>query len=315
MRSKIKDVIDKSNSIVLLTHENPDGDAIGSIIALYRVLTSMGKTVDMISNNFSNRFNFFKDIDKIVETSDKRYDLAIVLDCATKERIGQHENIFDNCKKTLSIDHHSRNTMFSSLNYIEGSTSSCTQVLFYLFKEWKINIDNETAIALMTGLLTDTNGFRNNNVDKNSYLMAAEVCDMGIDIYSLERSVLSTITMVQYNLMKIALDRLEFFLDRKVALTYITEDDMNKLGASYGDHEGIVEIPRNISGVEVSILVRKEDGCYISFRSNGKIDVANIAIRLGGNGHSMAAGAYIKNDFKKTRKKIINETIKEFNIK
>lgn len=310
MKSKIKDIINSSNSIVLLAHENPDGDAIGSLIAFYRVLRNMGKDVDVIAKGIPKRFNYLGDIDKIIGTSNREYDLGIILDCATEERIGQDGKITDRCKETISIDHHVGNTKYADINYIEGETSSCSQVLFYLFKEWEFSIDKDTAIALMTGLLTDTNGFKNDNVDRYSFLMATEIMDMGTDIYNLQREILTKINLPQHELMKITLNRLEFFLDGKIAFSYITKDDMIKCGAEIGDHEGLVELGRNIEGVEVSIFMREDDGYRISLRSNGKVDVCSIALNLGGNGHKMAAGVKIKKDFKETKNLIINETIR-----
>ena len=315
MKKKIKELIKSSNSIILLSHENPDGDAIGSMIGFYHILSNMSKSVDMVSDRISKRFNCLNGIEKIKPTSNKSYDLGIVLDCATKERIYQENDIFSRCKQTISIDHHGKNTLFSDINYIDGNISSCAQILYYLFKEWNLKIDKNIAESLMTGLLTDTNGFQNNNVDKDSYLMAADIVDMGVDVYTLRREVLAKITRPQNDLMKITLNHLEFYLDNKIAFSYISKEDMEKSNYEPGDHEGLVDLGRNIEGVEVSIFMREENGYRISLRSNNDVNVCNIAIRLGGNGHKNAAGIYLDKNFKETKELIINETIKEFNHK
>ena len=310
MKSKIKELIESSKSIGLLAHENPDGDAIGSLIAFYLILRDMNKDVEVIASKIPERFKYLEDIDKIVDNSQKNFDLVIVLDCASKKRIGQIDNIVDRASQVIVIDHHVSNTLYGDINYIEGNTSSCAQVLYYLFKEWKWNINKECGKALMMGVLTDTSGFKNDNVDKNTYLMAAEMLDVGIDIYNLQREVLTIVTKPQLGLKRIALDRLEFFDNGKIAFSYVTKKDMDSVGAMVGDHEGLVEIGRDIIGVEVSIFMREDEGFKISLRSNGSVKVNEIAEFFDGGGHEMAAGLNIDKNLEDAKNDIIRETMK-----
>ncbi len=310
MKSKIKELIESSKSIGLLAHENPDGDAIGSLIAFYLILRDMNKDVEVIASKIPERFKYLEDIDKIVDNSQKNFDLVIVLDCASKKRIGQIDNIVDRASQVIVIDHHVSNTLYGDINYIEGNTSSCAQVLYYLFKEWKWNINKECGKALMTGVLTDTSGFKNDNVDKNTYLMAADMLDVGIDIYNLQREVLTIVTKPQLELKRIALDRLEFFDNGKIAFSYVTKKDMDSVGAMVGDHEGLVEIGRDIIGVEVSIFMREDEGFKISLRSNGSVKVNEIAEFFDGGGHEMAAGLNIDKNLEDAKNDIIRETMK-----
>ena len=310
MKSKIKELIESSKSIGLLAHENPDGDAIGSLIAFYLILRDMNKDVEVIASKIPERFKYLEDIDKIVDNSQKNFDLVIVLDCASKKRIGQIDNIVDRASQVIVIDHHVSNTLYGDINYIEGNTSSCAQVLYYLFKEWKWNINKECGKALMTGVLTDTSGFKNDNVDKNTYLMAAKMLDVGIDIYNLQREVLTIVTKPQLELKRIALDRLEFFDNGKIAFSYVTKKDMDSVGAMVGDHEGLVEIGRDIIGVEVSIFMREDEGFKISLRSNGSVKVNEIAEFFDGGGHEMAAGLNIDKNLEDAKNDIIRETMK-----
>lgn len=315
MKSKIWETIKESNSIILLTHENPDGDAIGSMMAFYHMLSSINKSVDMVVLEVPEAYMHLDSINKIVDKSDKNYDLAIVVDCANRERIGQSNCEFEHCKKTIGIDHHASNTNFCDINYVEDNTSACAQVIYYLFKEWNVKITKKIGECLTTGLITDTTGFRNNNVDKNSFLMAAEMLDLGVDLHNIYYMVLSKKTMPQYLLVKMTLDRLELYDDGKIAFSYISREDLENVGAKYGDHEGLVDLGRNIGGVEVSIFMREDDGYRVSFRSNGKICVDGIAAKFGGGGHKMAAGAKVNMSFKETKDMLINETMKEISKK
>ena len=313
MKDSIWNLINDSNSILVLTHESPDGDAIGSSMAFYHMLKDRNKNVDIVIPELPITFNYLNSIEDIKTNSDKAYDLAIIVDCANKERVAQSNDEITRCKKTIVIDHHISNSNYGEYNYVEGETASCAQVIYYLFKEWNVNITNDIGEALITGSLTDTSGFRNNNVNKNTFLMAAELMDIGIDIHRIYYLTISQKTMAQYMLMRMTLDRLEMYEDGKIAFSYISHEDLENVGAKKGDHEGLVDLGRNIGGVEVSIFMREEDGYRISFRSNGKVNVNEIAKKIGGGGHMMAAGAKVSGNFKETKKKIIEDTIKELN--
>ncbi len=310
--SNIFEVIKESRTILLLTHESPDGDAIGSTMALYHLLKDMDKTVDAVIPIIPDAFMFLDNIDDVLAKSDKSYDLAIVVDCATKERIGETNDEFSRCKKSIIIDHHMSNTSYGDINYVEEDASSCCQVLFYMFKNEHLNITNEIGEALAVGMLTDTSGFKNNNVTKETFLMAAELMDLGVNINKIYSIVISMKTLAQYALIKIALDHLEFLDDGKISFSYITHEELKRAGAKMGDHEGLVDLGRNVNGVEVSVFVRECDDVYrVSLRSNGKINVNNIAQKFGGGGHKMAAGIVSTDNFKETKRKVIDEIKKE----
>lgn len=309
--NNIYEAIQNSNSILIMAHENPDGDAIGSSVAMYHFLNDINKNVTLLLPEVPPVFNFLVDNIDIIDKSLNEYDLAIVLDCSTKERIGQNNNEFSKCMNSIIIDHHMSNTKYGNINHIEGKTSSCCQVLYYLFKSWNVKFTKEIGDALVTGLLTDTCGFANSNVDKNSFAMIYELYETGIDFHSLYNKILSKKSMAQYNLMKLAVSRLEFFENGKIAFSYITKADFEKFGAKLGDHEGLVDIGRNIDGVEVSVFIREDCSYLISLRSNGLVDVSKIAIKLGGGGHIEAAGAKIDKKFEETKNIVISEIKKE----
>lgn len=310
MRSKIKSLIDNSNSILLLTHQSPDGDAIGSVLGMYHYLMSINKSVDMVVSDIPRVFNFLPSINKVVDTTNKEYDLGIVVDCASKERISQNDDLLSKCKKTLCIDHHISNTKYCDVNLIEGSVSSCSQVIYYLLKDFGVSFNKEMCESLMSGALTDTNGFSINTVDSDTFNMASEFCGLGIDIHSLYDKLLCKKTMSQHKLLLIGMERLEFLCDGKIAFTYILKEDFDNVGALLGEHEGIVDIGRNIDGVEVSIFIREDDGWTVSLRSTGVVDVSKVANVIGGGGHMMAAGGKLNGTFEETKEKLINEVKK-----
>ena len=311
--NSIFDEINNSKTILLLTHEKPDGDAIGSVMGMWHMLSDLGKDVEAVIPEMTSTFLYLDDIDKVRTDSKKKYDLGIIVDCATKSRIAQNNNEFSRCAKTIVIDHHISNTKYGDINHVEGECASCCQVLYYLFKAWKVKITKKIGEALITGSLTDTSGFRNSNIDKNTFIMAAELMDI-VDIHKIYYLAISKKSMAQYMLQKMVLDRIELFDEGRIAFSYISHEDMANVGARPGDHEGLVDLGRYIDGVEVSIFVREEENEYrVSFRSNGKVNVNNIANIFGGGGHLMASGATISGEFKDNKDKLIAETIKELN--
>ena len=313
MKSSIWKLINDSKNILILTHESPDGDAIGSAMAVYNMLTTLDKKVDVVIPAIPPTFTYLNYVDDILVSSDKKYDLGIVVDCASKGRVACTNNEFDNCKKVIVIDHHISNNEYGDINYVEPDTSSCCQVLYYLFKEWNVKFNKDIGESLITGCLTDSNGFKNNDVNGATFKMASEIYDLGIDIHRIYYLAISKKSMAQYQLMKMAVDRMELFDEGRIAFSYISHEDIENVSAKQGDHEGLVELGRNIGGVEVSVFMREDDGYRISLRSNGKINVNEIAKKFGGGGHKMAAGIRISGNFKETKETIINEIIKELN--
>lgn len=312
MENKIFNKISSSNSILLLTHEDPDGDAIGSLLGFYHYLVSINKSVDMVATKIPKILEFLPSVNKIVDSVDKNYDLAIILDCASMDRIGCDQEILSKCKETICIDHHASNNKYCDVNLVCSNVSSCCQVIYYLFKKSNITFNNDILNCLISGVLTDTNGFSINTVDHETYIMAADMCRSGINIHELFNKLLFKKSLSRHNLMKLGLDRLELLQGGKIAITYILNDDFVKLGAVTGEHEGIVDIGRSIDGVLVSIFLREnEEGFTVSLRSTGIVDVSKIASRIGGGGHFMAAGTKLFGTLEETKQFIIDEVKKE----
>ena len=288
---KIKDLIIKAETILVLAHKSPDGDAIGSGLAVYNALLNMYKKVDIIIEDVPRIFNFLPNVDKIKSTSNiEEYDLVIVVDCSTQERIGQDNYYFENAKFTLNIDHHISNTNYANYNYVSKSSPACCEYLVEIFDNLGIDITREIAECLMVGVLTDTGGFQYFGVNEKTFNLASKLSKL-IDIPKIYKKVLSTKTKPQFELSKIATSRIELLNNDKIAFTYLTKEDFEKTNATSGDHEGIVEIGRDVEGVEVSIFLREiENGYRGSLRSNGLVDVNEIAMLFNGGGHKFSAG-------------------------
>lgn len=308
----IIEVINKADSIGIFTHISPDGDAIGSSLGFYLGLKQLKKDVEVITDVYSKCFSFLPNREEIKENTSREYDVVIALDCATKPRLYDPNGSFDKSKFSVAIDHHSSNTYFAKLNYVEGDSPATCKTLVKIFKRLGINITKEIGECLMAGIITDSGGFRYNTVDDETFEFAATMLDTGVNISDIYYRTFDVKSKAQFQLSTVATSRLKFYCKDRVALTYITLDDMKKCRAEVGDHEGIVNVGRNIEGVEVSIFLREvEDNFYrVSMRSNDYVDVSEVASIFGGGGHSKAAGCDIRMDLDTAIKKLVKETNK-----
>lgn len=305
----ILEEINNANTIVILTHENPDGDAIGSATALYNSLKQMGKNPDIIIPDYPRTFEFLPGANEIKKESNiEKYDLAISVDCATIKMLNGFAEYFENAKVKISIDHHSTNTMFGDYNYVSPDAPACAQVLLVVLEYFKVEITKEIGTCILTGIITDTGGFKYSGVTAETFEFVAWLLNKGINVSKVYRKVLQTKTRANFELNRIATDRLEFFENGKVAFTYITKEDEEKVNAESGDHEGIVETGRDIEGVEVSIFIRQTDkGCKVSMRSNEYVNVSDVCLLLGGGGHIHAAGVTLQCTIEQAKEKILRQ--------
>lgn len=298
-----------SNNIVLLCHNNPDGDAVGSTLAMYHLLKKIGKKVELVIEDVPTKFNFIEGYQEIKLSSDKKYNLAIILDTASIERLNNPNNIIENVDKKIVIDHHKNNTLYGDINLIDIKPTCC-EIVYNLIKEMNVEIDKLLGVPLCTGMLTDTGGLSHPDVKPSTYKMAAALSEI-VDIPSIHKKVLGTITREQFELKRLGMSKIEFYNDNKIAFTCINEDDLNNLGVKKNEADIIANLGRDIEDVEVAIYLRKyTDTTRVSLRSNN-IDVSSIASLFGGGGHINTAGITTNIPFDELKEKLIKEVGKE----
>lgn len=305
--------INKAETFVILAHENPDGDAIGSCLGMCTFLKELGKSdIDVLFKDFPETFKFLPNFEMIKsEPSYEKYDMAIVLDCPNTDRVGkEYRKFIENAKVRVQFDHHLRNSMFGDYNVVNPVAPACAQILVSSLEYLKIDISKDIATCLLAGIITDTGGFRFNSTTTETFEFAAWCLSKGINVSKIYKEAMMTKTKSQFNAEKLALDRLQFFDDDRITFTYITKKDIEELGIKAGELEGIAGIGVTIENVEVAIFAReKDDGFKISFRSNN-IDVADICMLFGGGGHKLAAGCQIDSNIEEVRKAVVSETMK-----
>ena len=304
----ILEEINKANSIVLLAHENPDGDAIGSCLAMKLALEELGKKADLIMPEYPQEFEILPGANEIIKESNiKNYDLAIALDCASIKLLGNCEEYFNNAKVKIVIDHHSSNTMYGDFNYVDQDAPAVCQLLLVVLGYFKVEVTKDIGTCILTGIITDTGGFRYESVTAETFRFVADLCDKGVKVSKIYQQVFGSKPRAKFELHRLAQDRIEFLENGKVAYTYITREDEERFGCKNGDHDGIVEEGRDVEGVEVSIFLRETPkGIKGSLRSKNYVNVSQVAMMFGGGGHIRAAGLTVQGSMDQIKAQILN---------
>lgn len=303
----IKYEIEKAKDIVIMAHENPDGDAIGSSLAMYLVLKKMNKNVDVIFPEFPSTFDFLPGASEVKsEGKNEPYDLAITVDVTGVGRLSGYSKYFEDAASKIQIDHHEVNEMFADYNFVDPASPACAQTLIFVIEQLGVEIDKQIGTCLLTGIITDTGGFKYEGVSAETFEFASELLAKGVNVSDVYKRVFQVKTRANFELRKIILDRMEFLHDDKIAFTYITNKDLEDTKAAPGDHEGLVDIGRDVEGVEVSIFLRPiESGFKASLRSNNYVNVSDVALLFNGGGHVRAAGCNVMGTVEQAREKII----------
>ena len=308
----IKEEIQKAQDIVILTHENPDGDAIGSSLAMYITLKKLGKQVDVIIPEMPKAYSFLPGAEEVKkEGKQDSYDLAISVDVTGINRLNGYSKYFEEAKVKIQIDHHRVNEMFADYNFVDPVSPACAQNLIFIIEQLGVEIDNEIGTCLLTGIITDTGGFKYEGVSADTFEFTSWILAKGVNVSDVYKKVMQMKTRANFELRKLIMNRMEFLCDDKVAFTYVTLEDEKNVGAMPGDTEGLVEVGRDIEGVEVSILLReKGNGYKVSLRSNEYANVSDVCVTFGGGGHKKAAGCEIQGTLDIVKQRIIDEVIK-----
>ncbi|RCW50165.1 DHH family phosphoesterase [Paenibacillus prosopidis] len=290
-----------AESFLVVSHVQPDGDAISSTVVVGWLLQKLGKSAVMMNEDeLPSRLSYLYQFDSIInyqlEATKQTYDAIIAIDCADFRRIGEVSGSFAPEAKLLNIDHHPTNNGFGSVNVIRAEAAATVEILFDLIEHAGISLDLDCATAIYTGLLTDTGGFRYSNTSPRVMEIASRLLAVGVSGNELADHLLEKMTMAKLKLLQIALNRLEFTDNLEIGWVFIGKDDLRDTGAVSEDLEGIVNYALNVDGVEVGILFKEtEDGAVkASLRSAGKANVAAIAQSFGGGGHVRAAGCRLE---------------------
>ncbi len=292
--TKLEEWIEQAQKIAILGHVNPDGDCIGSCLAVYHYIRERypSKDAAVYQEQGPEKFSYLKHFAQIRHTvpDDLRADLCICLDVSARDMLGNFSAVFEHAAKTVCVDHHVTNPGFAQENIIQPKASSASEVLYLqLPPEF---IDRDMAECLYTGIVTDSGVFKYDNTSPLTMEIAGKLMAKGIDFGRIIDDAFYKKTYLQTQIMGRALMESTSFLDGTCIFSVVTRKDMEFYGVKKSDLEGIVEQLRLISGVEVSIFLHETDvnEYKVSMRSKNYVDISRVAKFFGGGGHKKAAG-------------------------
>ncbi len=309
--NKIKTIIKKFNKFLISSHINPEGDAIGCQVALASLLRRLGKEAVMLDESpVPHVLQFMKGTENILKEmpANFNFQVAIILDCPDLSRVGKVSEHIAPDKVVINIDHHISNENFGKHNWVDQNISSTGEMIYDLFKAFKLKIEYDEALAMYVAIMTDTGSFRYTNTTSKTHRIAAELIDKGVDPYEAFGKIYETSSLQDINLLGEALQTLKLTDDGKVAWLWVTKEMLKKTKASLEGTEGIINFARSIEGAEIAILFREtgtEDKVKVSFRSKGKVDVNKLAAFFGGGGHVTASGCTVFGKMKAVEKKVL----------
>lgn len=292
---EIASLIKKHKKFFIVGHQNPDGDSIGSTLAVTSALKRLGKTVYPYADSMPGAdLTFLPGLTSVkVPPLPKRidFDVAIFLECSDKKRGGNLDEVFNSDAVIVNIDHHITGETYGHYNYINAKSSSTAEIIFQLFEIMKIKPTPAEATCLYTGLATDTGRFVHNNTTAESFRVAAGLVAAGADLAEVNKRVYFTRSYEETKIMGRALEKMQLLYNKRLAIITLNDEDFKMFGADAAHTQGIVSQPVMIPGVEVSILIKEEpDKVSVNLRSSGAVDVSAIAQNFGGGGHARAAG-------------------------
>lgn len=317
MRAKYKpaaEAIAKAQSIVLACHVNPDGDTLGSALALAHALKKMGKCFTVLSHDgVPEIYQWMPGTEWVQRDTDERdFDLSIVCDTGTSERVGRAREAVESARLTLNIDHHVAEGEFGKIRVVNSKAAATGELVYGLLKSMGAEIDRKIAECLMCAIVTDTGSFRYMNVTPHTFKVAGDLMAYGAWPATISELVFENRSLASIKLLGRALDSLRVTGDGLIAWAHIRAKDYEDLGASDEDTEGIVGHVRAVKGSCVGILFREIPGkkVRISLRSREGYDVNAVAQVFGGGGHKLAAGCSIDPPLENAERMLLAEAAK-----
>jgi bifunctional oligoribonuclease and PAP phosphatase NrnA len=311
-----KELVRENNSFVILVHRYPEGDAIGSQLALGLLLKNQGKEVEMLNYDplpWQYKFLPGSDNIEIGETLARDYDIGIVLDSGDFERTNYPPENKNRIKYLINMDHHLSNSFFGDMNIINPQASSTGEMVYNLVKHMGLTLTRDIALDIYTAIVTDTGSFRYSNTTSDTLMIASQLVSTGIDVAWANENLFEIGTLGRIKLWGEALSKIELTYNNMISILTVTQQMMIQTNADFSDTENLINNGLSIVGIEVSLLFNElsKDLYKVSFRSKGKINVAKVAESFGGGGHFRASGCKISGTLKQVKNKVIDRVARE----
>ena len=310
---KICASIKKYNNFLITAHTNLEGDALGAELSFYALIRKLGKQgIILNEDGIPYGHDFLPGIKRIrkldFKSSSIKFDCLVVLDCADLKRTGDVWKLNKEGKPILNIDHHISNRGFGDVHWVDAGASSCSEMVYRIYKQMRLPISKSEAICLYTGMMTDTGSFRYSNTSSFTHQAVAELLKLGINVALIYRYVYENLALDETKLLIKLLPKINFSTDGSVAYFKLKRGMLKDGVISMDLGDQLLSFGRSIKGVEVVVLFKEGLGknqVRINLRSHGKVDVNKIASIFGGGGHKTAAGCSLHGDINKIIKNVL----------
>ena len=314
---QIVNQIKEAKHLLLVSHRDPDGDAVGSLLALGLASGKLGKKATLFNASpIPAVYRFLPSVHRIVRHIKKAntYDVALVLDCGNLSRIGDVCETVEKIPVVINIDHHVTNTGFGDIQLIDPLACSTAEIVYRLIKALDVPLDKAIATSIYTGILTDTGSFRFSSTNQAAFAISQEMAELGVEPHDVAQHVYGTYSLGRIKLLNLALDSIEISDNGKLSVMTVTDAMLEETRTQAEDVDGLINYARRIEDVKVAALIQEQkngkiyssdQGRYhVSLRSDGSVDVAAIAGSFGGGGHASAAGFQIETTLTKLKSDI-----------
>ena len=315
---EIGKAIKKATNILVMTHVHPDGDALGSQLAMGSILESLGKKVVLYSEDrVSHLYDFLPGSEKLEtnlsEPELQEFDGSIALDCGDCFRLGREMERLLTIHPLIVIDHHSGHKQFGDIQWVDPGRASTGEMVYDLAVSLGAELSYEAAYCLYAAIVSDTGSFKYSSTTADTFRIAGELINKGVRPAKVAGKIFDNFTVNRLNLMKMVLDSLELYADDKIAVISAPHEMFVQTDTTQADTETFINYPRSLATVRVAAFLKEtEDGIIsVSLRSKGKrCDVAKVAAGFGGGGHRNAAGFKIRSDsVSNVREKLLKELV------
>lgn len=301
-RREIADYLRERDRFVILLHVRPDGDSVGSSLALALALRKLGKTARVVrSDELPANLRFLPGVEQVLPCEEalalpERYDGAVLIDCGDRERVGPAAPLLERAERVINIDHHLSNRRFGHLNCVDPQAAAAGEIVYAILRDLGVELDFEIASAIYAAVVTDTGSFRYENTSPATHELAAALLRLGVQPAEVARHIWEDKPLSSLRLLQRALASLQVGEGGLLAWMALSREDFQEAGARPGESEGIVNYARSLAGVEVAALFLEEGTgeVKVSLRSSRWVDVSRVAEALGGGGHARAAGCTLR---------------------
>lgn len=300
---KIITHLKQSKHVFIASHVNPDGDAVGSLIAAALMLDAMGKKVTLYNESqIPAVYRFLPDTERIVSDfrEPETFDTAVVLDCGDIRRVGKIAEQLSCIPVLINIDHHVTNTRFGDLHCVDTEACATAEIVYRFIRKMNIPFTKAVATAIYTGIVTDTGSFRFANTNRAAFSICDEMVEHGVEPYTVAQHLYGTYSLGRLKLLNLALDSIEILHKGQVSFMTLTKEMLEETGTQSEDIDGMIHYAKRIKDVKVAVLIQERhnglkngqgrNSFHVSLRSDGAVDVAALATSFGGGGHQRAAG-------------------------